>query len=93
LSTVALNIGNKHTTFVIFYFTEAIRVKYRLSADGYRRYYTSTLRVKLSRCLYDEGTRKPNKKLRQQQQQQAATTADTPAPTTFDDRGESNNSE
>lgn len=38
--------------------SEAVRVKYRLSQDGYRRYYTNVLRIKLSRCLYDEGRRK-----------------------------------
>jgi len=36
-------------------------VKYKLSPDGYRLYYTSSLWVKLSRFLYDEGTRKMNK--------------------------------
>ncbi|CAF0969981.1 unnamed protein product [Rotaria sordida] len=40
---------------------EAIRIKYRLSHDGYRRYYTNTLRIKLSRCLYDSGSRKIKK--------------------------------
>ncbi|CAF1489614.1 unnamed protein product [Adineta steineri] len=40
---------------------EAIRVKFKLSHDGYRRYYTNSLRVKLSRFLYDSGTRKEKK--------------------------------
>jgi hypothetical protein len=37
---------------------EAVRIKYRLSEDAYQRYYTNVLRIKLSRCLYDEGRRK-----------------------------------
>lgn len=36
-------------------------MKYRLSEDGYHRYYTNTLRIKLSRFLYDEGARKVKK--------------------------------
>lgn len=75
---------------LFFYFLEAIRVKYRFSEDGYRRYYTNTLRVKLSRCLYDEGTRKENKKVPKKQE---ATRADTPVPMTFDDHDEYNDSE
>lgn len=60
-------------------FLEAIRVKYRLSEDGYRRYYTNTLRVKLSRFLYDQGTRKTKQKSNEQdrqssEQQQTTTT-------------------
>ncbi|CAM4947269.1 unnamed protein product [Rotaria socialis] len=55
---------------------DAVRVKYRLSEDGYRQYYTNTLRVKLSRYLYDQGSRKlkqagnNQQQLSQQQQQQ-----------------------
>ena len=70
----------------MFSILEAIRVKYRLSEDGYRRYYINTLRIKLSRFLYDAGTRKINntikqKQIVQQQQQQhkkreAATTTE-----------------
>lgn len=57
-------------------FLDAIRTKYRLSTDGYHRYYTNILRVKLSRYLYDQGTRKlkkeaknKNKELNEQQYQ------------------------
>ncbi|CAF4043623.1 unnamed protein product, partial [Rotaria magnacalcarata] len=57
----------------------AVRVKYRLSEDGYRRYYTNTLRVKLSRYLYDQGSRKlkqpGNNQQQLSQQQQRTTTA------------------
>ncbi|CAF3715212.1 unnamed protein product [Rotaria socialis] len=59
---------------------DAVRVKYRISEDGYRRYYTNTLRVKLSRYLYDQGSRKlkqpgnNQQQLSQQQQQQRTTT-------------------
>jgi hypothetical protein len=69
---------------LLWLFLEAIRVKYRLSHDGYRRYYTNTLRIKLSRFLYDEGTRKLNKTIKQQRrtvhhqhtQRQVATTTE-----------------
>ncbi|CAF1434703.1 unnamed protein product [Rotaria sordida] len=63
----------------------AIRIKYRLSEDGYRRYYNNTLRVKLSRFLYDQGSRKLKQKvvLHGQQQQspqqpRAITVSSTP---------------
>ncbi|CAF1392866.1 unnamed protein product [Rotaria sp. Silwood1] len=49
---------------------DAIHIKYRLSEDGYRRYYTNTLRVKLSRYLYDQGTRKLKKNVGLLEQQQ-----------------------
>ena len=55
---------------------DAIRTKYRLSIDDYQRYYANILRVKLSRYLYDQGTRKlkkeannKNKELNEQQYQ------------------------
>ncbi|UJR18107.1 hypothetical protein I4U23_005007 [Adineta vaga] len=54
---------------------EAIRVKYKLSHDGYRRYYTNSLRVKLSRFLYDFGSRKERQRT---VQRQAATTNEIP---------------
>ncbi|CAF4164439.1 unnamed protein product [Rotaria magnacalcarata] len=46
---------------------EAVRKKYRLSRDGYRRYYTNTLRIKLSRFLYDSGPRKVSKTSKENQ--------------------------
>jgi hypothetical protein len=61
-----------------------VRIKYRLSKDGYQRYYTNSLRIKLSRFLYDEGVRKPKKAINQnstlnyqhRQKRQAATTTE-----------------
>ena len=70
---------------VVEFLLDAIRIKYRLSEDGYRRYYTNTLRVKLSRFLYDQGSRKLKQKvvLHEQQQQssqqpRATTVSSTP---------------
>ncbi|CAF3938695.1 unnamed protein product [Rotaria magnacalcarata] len=48
---------------------DAIRTKYRLSTDGYHRYYTNILRVKFSRYLYDQGTRKLNKETKNKNQE------------------------
>jgi hypothetical protein len=64
------------------YILEAIRVKFKLSRDGYRRYYTNSLRVKLSRFLYDIGSRKEKQQTISKQTHSHQRTADKEAATT-----------
>ncbi|UJR08073.1 hypothetical protein I4U23_012350 [Adineta vaga] len=54
---------------------KSIRVKYKLSHDGYRRYYTNSFRVKLSRFLYDSCSRKERSQI---VQRDAAATDEIP---------------
>ncbi|CAF5003189.1 unnamed protein product [Rotaria sp. Silwood1] len=76
LKVTAQDVGDYGRKLMDILFTEeelqsnAIHIKYRLSEDGYRRYYTNTLRVKLSRYLYDQGTRKLKKNVGLLEQQQ-----------------------
>ena len=64
------------------YLSEAIRVKFKLSRDGYRRYYTNSLRVKLSRFLYDAGSRKEKQQTTSKQTHSHQRTAEKEGATT-----------